>query len=267
MIHLVCLEGCHGIGKTTLIEKLAADGFNVIKEGFFDSGPINPKRMTSPLNEIEIMRNWYKRVIAKVIELEDEDDKLVFIDRSPFACCAYMGAHEKPDIHPMINSTVNLYIAMARQFLYEMVTDYEVTLMFIHMKPVGGVHQLLKQIHKRMEDPAERELRMKLREDSVDLISHVDSVLSHCATLMNSWFLIPNFRHRILAKDMFVEYTPGSTRYLSKLFSLINDIKLLFLCDDIPDDVFSSINTIDPLLQTLGVYHGDLYDCTGTKGN
>lgn len=280
MIQLVSVEGCHGIGKTSVVEHIRDMGCDTIDEGFFDFEPINPKRMTSPLNEIEIMRSWFKRVIRKIRECEelgivdDNADHVIYIDRSPFACCAYMGAHEDPDVYPMLHSSINLYISMARQFLYEMLTDYDVEFIMVMLEPRLGMEQLQSQIESRLQDEEEFEKRKDLKETNTDLINHVNGVLKHCQHLVNSWTTLPHFANQVHTATVLVDHMEifpegrhanilNKTR-VEALKGVIREVAEIVIArrqkanETRPKpEIFDSREQIDPLLHTLGIYHKD----------
>mmetsp|Transcript_7206 Transcript_7206/g.23065 ORF Transcript_7206/g.23065 Transcript_7206/m.23065 type:complete len:241 (-) Transcript_7206:119-841(-) len=90
---VVCLEGCHGSGKTELTKQFASANFNVLDEAFFDM----PKFSLHPQSlvmETLWVSHWMTRLLRKQAELQASAVPLgkstIFIaDRSPFSAVFY----------------------------------------------------------------------------------------------------------------------------------------------------------------------------------
>ncbi|TMW65416.1 hypothetical protein Poli38472_008058 [Pythium oligandrum] len=92
-IIVVCLEGCHGCGKTSLCEEFEARGYRVLDEAFMDvpSYALHPQTL---LMETSWVCSWFERVLrlASRVRLDKtmQNRPHVYIaDRSPFSAVFY----------------------------------------------------------------------------------------------------------------------------------------------------------------------------------
>eukprot|EP00008_Paramoeba_atlantica_P011607 CAMPEP_0201481252 /NCGR_PEP_ID=MMETSP0151_2-20130828/5539_1 /ASSEMBLY_ACC=CAM_ASM_000257 /TAXON_ID=200890 /ORGANISM="Paramoeba atlantica, Strain 621/1 / CCAP 1560/9" /LENGTH=218 /DNA_ID=CAMNT_0047863351 /DNA_START=90 /DNA_END=746 /DNA_ORIENTATION=- len=98
---VICLEGCHGSGKTQLCAQFASAGYNVLDEAFMDmpSTRLHPQSFT--MESIWVCR-WTERLLKKQEELgSSEKTTIFFADRSPYSAVFYSrknGAHLEPVI-------------------------------------------------------------------------------------------------------------------------------------------------------------------------
>ena len=88
---IICLEGCHGCGKSTIIKSLAAAGHDTLDEGFLDM----PKFSLAPQSfTMETM--WVLKWIERSLKIhQDNPDAVYFADRSPFSVLFYAPGGEK----------------------------------------------------------------------------------------------------------------------------------------------------------------------------
>ncbi|EFA83406.1 hypothetical protein PPL_03552 [Heterostelium album PN500] len=116
-ITVICLEGCHGSGKTELCKYLSKKGFNVMDEAFLDMPrytQIPPQSLTM---ETIWVSNWFNRILKINQNIQNNNSsnnnnnnsKLnnhIFIaDRSPFSAILYArgkGHH----LNPLISSQI-----------------------------------------------------------------------------------------------------------------------------------------------------------------
>jgi len=80
-----CLEGPHGTGKTTLINKIKEMGFNIRNEEFItDIKTLNPQSLT-----MELL--WIAKFINELINLtsNNNDNQIIFADRSIISAILY----------------------------------------------------------------------------------------------------------------------------------------------------------------------------------
>lgn len=89
MTTFICLEGVHGIGKSTLCRFAEQKGINVLKEDFIPEHSEDGSRTaeidrTGCLLQILWMANWFKSALKTNLP-----NKVVFCDRSPISCLIY----------------------------------------------------------------------------------------------------------------------------------------------------------------------------------
>lgn len=91
MVLIVCLEGCHGCGKTSLIQQFSDHGFKVVDEHFLnmESYSLHPQTLT-----MEHM--WVAHWMQRLLQMHHDQQRSgaskhsVFIaDRSPYSAVFY----------------------------------------------------------------------------------------------------------------------------------------------------------------------------------
>ena len=90
---VICLEGSHGSGKSTICEEFEAADFWVLDEGFM-SMPEYSLHPQSLLMETTWVCSWFGRLLKKQAELNssgcsDAAQQIFFADRSPFSAVFY----------------------------------------------------------------------------------------------------------------------------------------------------------------------------------
>jgi len=85
---VICIEGCHGCGKTELIKHLARAGFNVLDEGFLNMPQFALPPQSFVMESIWVMR-WVERILRIHKEEPGAKDAIYFADRSPFSALFY----------------------------------------------------------------------------------------------------------------------------------------------------------------------------------
>ncbi|GMI35404.1 hypothetical protein TeGR_g11941, partial [Tetraparma gracilis] len=92
---VICLEGCHGCGKTQLTQQFESAGFKTLDEAFLTmpSAKIGPQSL---LMETQWVCSWFLRLLNLVDDKQKEGDKAtagldeVYVcDRSPFSAVCY----------------------------------------------------------------------------------------------------------------------------------------------------------------------------------
>jgi thymidylate kinase len=86
---IVCLEGCHGVGKSSLLrllEKLP-ESYDCIPEKFTRIGNLIP---TNFITESAWIMRWFKKV-AHMLSYGQSD--VIITDRSPYSALMYCNAH------------------------------------------------------------------------------------------------------------------------------------------------------------------------------
>ncbi len=88
-----CLEGCHGVGKSTILAKFKSLGMNVLDEAFVDMPSYSLHPQTLTMESIWIT-NWFQRLL----KLQQDDPNGFYIcDRSPY--CAELYARQGKYAH------------------------------------------------------------------------------------------------------------------------------------------------------------------------
>lgn len=90
-MYVVCLEGCHGVGKSTLLSVLEKRGFTTLDEAFLDQPKyaLHPQTLTM---EVVWVSNWFMRLLKLKHDLETEGkttNTIFFADRSPYSAVFY----------------------------------------------------------------------------------------------------------------------------------------------------------------------------------
>eukprot|EP01104_Vermistella_antarctica_P017596 TRINITY_DN624_c4_g1_i1.p1 TRINITY_DN624_c4_g1~~TRINITY_DN624_c4_g1_i1.p1 ORF type:complete len:264 (+),score=76.17 TRINITY_DN624_c4_g1_i1:64-792(+) len=95
---VICLEGCHGSGKTQLNNMFERAGFPVLDEAFMDMPSFSLHPQTLIMESIWVS-HWVSRILKKDMELKEEavkmgDDSIhrnaIYIaDRSPYSAAFY----------------------------------------------------------------------------------------------------------------------------------------------------------------------------------
>ncbi|KAA0153275.1 hypothetical protein FNF27_01177 [Cafeteria roenbergensis] len=103
---VVCLEGCHGSGKTELCRSFAESGFTVLDEAFMDM-PAYALHPQSLLMETMWATQWFRHVLEKASKLAPEErSRAVFVaDRSPFSAVFY-SRRDGALLEPVIRSQI-----------------------------------------------------------------------------------------------------------------------------------------------------------------
>lgn len=92
---VLCFEGCHGVGKSTLCGSFSRLGFEILDEGICDAPSyLEALHPQSLLMETMWVCNWFKRVLQKKANLDKRTNKLainkiIVADRSPFSAVFY----------------------------------------------------------------------------------------------------------------------------------------------------------------------------------
>ena len=134
---VICIEGCHGCGKTELISILG-NKYNVLDEGFLDM----PK-FTLPPQSFTMEFIWMSKWIERVLKLQLDDPKGVyFADRSPFSVLFYAPGGD------ILESTINNAINDLKTY-----ADIEIITVYIDVDN----NILWDRIQKRLKKEPERQ--------------------------------------------------------------------------------------------------------------
>eukprot|EP01139_Manchomonas_bermudensis_P006232 Amastigsp_a176725_62.p2 type:complete len:218 gc:universal Amastigsp_a176725_62:694-41(-) len=83
---VICLEGCHGGGKSSLTQALQSEGWEVLDEAFLDMPhcALHPQSLTM---EVSWMSFWFQRLLR--MQKACTPRTVYFADRSPFSAVLY----------------------------------------------------------------------------------------------------------------------------------------------------------------------------------
>ncbi|CAK4384445.1 unnamed protein product [Aphanomyces euteiches] len=128
---VVCLEGCHGSGKTSLCNEFAALGFRILDENFLDM-PAHSLHPQTLFMETKWVCSWFDRVLS-LSQKPHADRHVYFADRSPFSAVFY-AAHGKL-LEPIIRAQmeeitqfadiqfVTLHVTVERELLWRRIKN------------------------------------------------------------------------------------------------------------------------------------------------
>ena len=87
---VICLEGCHGCGKSSLCKQMSEAGYSILDEAFLDM-PDYALHPQSLLMETTWVCAWFQRILRKAAEgrAKGDDDQVFIADRSPFSAVFY----------------------------------------------------------------------------------------------------------------------------------------------------------------------------------
>ena len=90
---VICLEGCHGCGKSTLTSLFEKSGYQTLDEAFLSMPELPPMSPQTMLMESIWIGNWFARLLNHSKENDDTHDQVFIADRSPFSAVCYAGQH------------------------------------------------------------------------------------------------------------------------------------------------------------------------------
>jgi thymidylate kinase len=148
---VICIEGCHGCGKSTLCKEFAnLGGFEVLDEGFLDmpSYSLHPQTLVMETMWVSM---WMERLLrvqkehqAAFIEQGREAPERVFVaDRSPYSAVYYAGKNGRL-LDPLI-----------RQSLVDLAESANIHVVTININVAEAC--LWDRIQQRLEREPERE--------------------------------------------------------------------------------------------------------------
>ncbi len=130
-IKIVCLEGCHGSGKTKIINKLKDDGASVLDENFIGMPSLGLKPQSFTMELIWICR-WFERALELKKSSIGTSSLVYFADRSPYSAILYAewGVLLKPiiaqnliDLKRAGIDIINIYINVDEDVLWNRISD------------------------------------------------------------------------------------------------------------------------------------------------
>lgn len=108
MVTFVCIEGAHGVGKTTVVEQFRSAGYPVLEEKFLDQKPLSPKLDRQGL----IMETkWAWDALACMVKYRKDssscDRPVVIVDRSPYSSAVYTKDHKGMSLVPVVRGCID----------------------------------------------------------------------------------------------------------------------------------------------------------------
>ncbi len=102
-ILVICLEGCHGSGKTQLTQSFKESGHLVLDEGFLDL-PASVLHPQSLVMEATWVCSWFRRLVG--VATSAQSNKLALVaDRSPLSAVFYALRNGKV-LEPLIRACI-----------------------------------------------------------------------------------------------------------------------------------------------------------------
>ncbi|KAJ3441721.1 deoxynucleoside kinase [Anaeramoeba flamelloides] len=134
-MNVICLEGPHGSGKSSLSSRCEEAGIKILDEAFLDlpKYALHPQTLTM---ELQWVSNWFQRILKKCYDMQEnrneEDPIPLFIaDRSPFSAVYYAsnGKVLEPVIRKMIQelkekaniNIITVYLKTEKELLWSRV--------------------------------------------------------------------------------------------------------------------------------------------------
>ena len=107
---IICLEGCHGVGKTTLINDLQRSGQIVLDEMFLDM----PTYKVIQSQSLTMETLWVSKWMNRLLELRDKHaNETLFADRSPYSAIYY--SKSSPQNQQILKTLIDEQIRILKQ--------------------------------------------------------------------------------------------------------------------------------------------------------
>lgn len=107
---IICLEGCHGVGKTTLINDLQRSGQIVLDEMFLDM----PTYKVIQSQSLTMETLWVSKWMNRLLELRDQHaNETLFADRSPYSAIYY--SKSSPQNQQILKTLIDEQIRILKQ--------------------------------------------------------------------------------------------------------------------------------------------------------
>ena len=107
-MHIICVEGCHGSGKSSLCERMRAAGYDVLDEAFvgMEHFGLDPQSL---IIESFWVTGWFRRLLEMQQRLGGRDacaDSVFIADRSPYSASFYARATLGPVLHTLAEGMI-----------------------------------------------------------------------------------------------------------------------------------------------------------------
>eukprot|EP00033_Pygsuia_biforma_P002919 GCRY01003219.1.p1 GENE.GCRY01003219.1~~GCRY01003219.1.p1 ORF type:complete len:233 (-),score=11.54 GCRY01003219.1:228-926(-) len=135
---VVCLEGCHGSGKSSLTQQLQEAGYPVLDEMFMDMPKVNMHPQSLVMESVWTSR-WFERLLRLQTEHEAEckrlgvstpSEQIFFADRSPYSAVFYAKNGMGSLLEPLIKHQIDELRANANIHIYTVLISVERNLLW-----------------------------------------------------------------------------------------------------------------------------------------
>lgn len=186
---VVCIEGCHGTGKSEIISQFKAKGYRVLEEAFMDHNcyDLHPQSLTM---EIHWLAEWFKRVVKinSITKGLSNDELVYFCDRSPYSAVLYTQGGHGHLLTPIITHqlkeiltfgirVISINITVEKDILWNRIQQR------LNREP--SRHKYGESNYKWMEETLEFYDKMKW-DYSVDNTDKIDHTISSIEQILNS---------------------------------------------------------------------------------
>jgi len=127
MLIVLCVEGCHGTGKTSVCNSFKKANFEVLDEGFLDMPNYGLAPQTLVMESIWVT-NWFQRILEIKKNLGNRN-KLIIVDRSPYSAVYYAGA-KGAILEPWITEQIKDLRTDSNVFIYTVALKVEPELLW-----------------------------------------------------------------------------------------------------------------------------------------
>ncbi|GMH53985.1 hypothetical protein TrST_g11913 [Triparma strigata] len=117
---VICLEGCHGCGKSTLTNLFNELGYKTLDEAFLDMPHVPAMSPQTMLMESVWIGNWFIRLLNLADKQGEEGvsgEEIFIADRSPFSAVCYAGSRG-PLLEPVIRAQMEEVLSASNIEIY-----------------------------------------------------------------------------------------------------------------------------------------------------
>jgi len=185
---VICLEGCHGSGKTRLCLEYQTAGFNVFDEAFMSMPCVNLHPQSFVMENIWVS-HWIERLLLKQKELgEAEKNTIFFADRSPFSAIFYSKKNGNL-LEPLILEQLKELRESAGIYIYTVYLRVQDDLLWDRIQS-----RLLLEPHRVQYNEDSREW-MKATVDFYERMQHIWDFIfeNHHSTIKDLTFSLLNY--------------------------------------------------------------------------
>eukprot|EP00007_Cunea_sp_BSH-02190019_P001419 CAMPEP_0174245114 /NCGR_PEP_ID=MMETSP0417-20130205/37725_1 /TAXON_ID=242541 /ORGANISM="Mayorella sp, Strain BSH-02190019" /LENGTH=236 /DNA_ID=CAMNT_0015324867 /DNA_START=23 /DNA_END=733 /DNA_ORIENTATION=+ len=148
---VVCLEGCHGSGKSRLSEQFRSAGYEVLDEGFLDMPSFSLHPQCLVMESIWVS-NWIQRLLQKQKDMGKAASRTIFFaDRSPYSAIFYAKQNGHL-LHPLIKAQLAELKVLADVHIFTVYLKVDRELLWSRIQ-----QRLKEEPHRRNYDEHRRE--------------------------------------------------------------------------------------------------------------
>jgi len=153
---VIALEGCHGCGKTQIVQAFSNAGFATMDEAFLDMPSYCSLHPQSLLMETNWICGWFQRVLQEASN--GHEKKVLIVDRSPLSAVFYTRNNNGALLAPVIAAQV------------KELREINIEIFTVHVK--CETETLWQRVQRRLTQEPERAL---YKEDSLAWLREVQS--------------------------------------------------------------------------------------------